>query len=404
MPMQIPPPHEFVNQLRAALTEHQRILELSEGRAMGSVCGTLLMDHMIDMVEILANDQAPWPGENVRQGMTRCQVFGDIWALPDDNRLTRLVEGVTFGFLRMTTRPPLPDGRVLDEAAEAAIAAYRAWRPGYEEAKRQEALAWEAKVNPAARPMPHNPDPDALDDVRLYANSVIYACEDPVNTAWIAHPTSSQQQDFANAFLARGLIHHWLRRDPTQVRSDLSSAAERMALALPTVQIHAWEYEQWQHLAIVVAHRGLLDALWALRREEWDTNRIRPVNWLICRIRILDLLHQGGSEAELRGLLEMSWIGLFADPLPPELAVDTPLMRNWHELLRAILDRDTVAFDRHLVLRQVQLAAHWTRGGGIAPLSLADLGGLALVRTARARGLTPATPGLPYLAFDLLFS
>jgi hypothetical protein len=367
--------------------------------------GVFLMDELIAIAGCLDPGSGSWPSEPIRMTMSRGHTFVDDWPLDPDEPLTVLIEGVDTAFLHLHARPPLPaDGQVLDEPARSAVARYIAWRQGYDAEQVQERAARVAKREASAPPhrnLPHRPDPRSLLAARTYAHDHISIGTDP---AGIERPTPSQQHDLAGSYLTRGMVDHWLQRDPAGIRSDLSHAAGRMALALPTVQIHAWEYEQWQHLAVAVGHRGLLDALWALRREEWDTNRIRPVNWLICRIRILDLLHQGGSEAELRGLLEMSWIGLFADPLPPELAVDTPLMRNWHELLHAILDRDTAAFDRHLATRQDLLAAHWTRGGGIAPLSLADLGGLALVRTARARGLTPATPGLPYLAFDLLLS
>jgi hypothetical protein len=149
-------------------------------------------------------------------------------------------------------------------------------------------------------------------------------------------------------------------------------------------------------------HARLSDALRSLGRADWDTNRIRPVNWLICRIRILDLLGSDGLDSEIRGLLEMSRIGLFDDPLPAELAVDTPLMQNWHHLLHAIVHREVATFDRRLAERQTLLAEHWGRGGGIAPLSLADLGGLALLRTARQRGMAPATLDAPYLSLVLV--
>lgn len=403
---------DFVVRLRQAITVLGEVLPAAEAylkrtapAAYHGNAGILrstacrLMDQFIAIADCLK--AADWPQENRRMSMSRGRTFVDDWPLDYSHPLTDLLASVDTSFLKISSLPSFPDGRALDDAAHAAIASYLAWRSGWDEEERLRRSQWSTKREAAAPPhreMPHRPDPPSVMIAGEYSARVLDAWRSD------AVATAQDNRQLADAHLIRGLVDHWLLRDPAQVRSDLSSAAERMALALPTVQIHAWEYEQWQHLAIVVAHRGLLDALWALRREEWDTNRIRPVNWLICRIRILDLLHQGGSEAELRGLLEMSWIGLFADPLPPELAVDTPLMRNWHELLRAILDRDTVAFDRHLVLRQVQLAAHWTRGGGIAPLSLADLGGLALVRTARARGLTPATPGLPYLAFDLLLS
>lgn len=402
-------PSAFVRELRSAIIALgsalvdaaaflRREFPGSESRASSlESSGCLIMDSFIAMAGCIEGKS--WPGSDVRMSISRIRVFTDEWMLAPSAPFTLQLYRVNVEFIRLATRPDVPaDGRVLDGQAEQVLASYRAWRLGHDETERlrlAEARAQREAAAPPHRQVPHRPDPPSVIIAGEYSARVLDAWRSD------AVATAQDNRQLADAHLIRGLVDHWLLRDPAQVRSDLASAAERMALALPTVQIHAWEYEQWQHLAVAVGHRGLLDALWALRREDWDTNRIRPVNWLICRIRILDLLHQGGSEAELRGLLEMSWIGLFADPLPPELAVDTPLMRNWHELLHAILDRDTAAFDRHLATRQELLAAHWTRGGGIAPLSLADLGGLALVRTARARGLTPAVLDAPYLALDL---
>lgn len=396
-----PDPREFNALLRRAIVELQPALCQPGDPLQGA--GVLLMDHLI-LIAACADPGGAWPDATSRQRMSRCQVFVDNWPLPPRDPLTQAVEGVAVAFIHLQRAPIGADGRVLDEASERSIAAYRAWRPGYDERVRAQveaAYAARATRIPPARPLPHDPDPASLTEAGRWASEFIAFHTDTAGLGWIAAPTPAQQRAFADAYLTRGLVDHWLRRDPGRVRADLAEAATRMQAALPGVPVHAWQYEQWQHLGVALDHRGLLTALWELRRETWDNARIRPVNWLVCRIRILDLLTHGGAASDLRGLLELSWIGLFADPLPPELAVDLPLMRNWHGLLHALVHGEAAAFASGLAERQELLAAHWRRGGGIAPLSVVDLGGLALLRTARRRGLAVAPQSGPYLDIAL---
>ena len=117
---------------------------------------------------------------------------------------------------------------------------------------------------------------------------------------------------------------------------------------------------------------------------------------------MLDLLQRSGTDTEVRELLEKCRLGLFVEKLPAELEPDLPLMRCWYHLLRAIILRDQAAFNQRLAERHELLAAYWKRGGGIAPLSLVDLGGLALLRTATARGLQPTPVDLPYLPANFI--
>jgi hypothetical protein len=215
-----------------------------------------------------------------------------------------------------------------------------------------------------------------------------------------ARRSPEENAALASSHLTRGLVGHWLKMPPAVVRADLDQAAELMATALSHVPLHAWLYEQWQHLAIAIGHAKLLHALWTLRQSDWDNDRIRPVDWLVGRIRLLDLLLRDGSEAGVRDLLEKCRLGLFVETLPSELAPDLPLMRCWYHLLRAIILRDVAAFDQRLAERHDLIAAYWKRGGGVAPLSLIDLGGVALLRTAQARGLRPAVVDRPYLPSD----
>ncbi len=366
--------------------------------------GCFVMDGFITVADWI--EKGFWPDRNSRSALNHAHMFTDNWMLPPDVPFTRLVETFDGRIEKTSSLPDLPpDGRVLDEAALAAIANYRAWRIGYDERERQEQEAYraarEAAAGPKHRKLPHQPDPDSLKKTRWYADSAIFKREGHPGFAPFIPTTPAGWMKLAGSYLSRALIDHWGLDDPIRIHQDLREAASCVVAAQPSVSFHAWEYEQWQHLAIVISHIELRNALRSLRREDWDTNRIRPVNWLICRIRILNLLGSDGLDSEIRGLLEMSRIGLFDDPLPAELAVDTPLMQNWHHLLHAIVHRDVATFDRRLADRQTLLAQHWIRGGGIAPLSLADLGGLALVRTARQCGLTPAALDAPYLSLVL---
>ena len=207
----------------------------------------------------------------------------------------------------------------------------------------------------------------------------------------------------AEQHLIAALTGHWFLAPVADILAAMRRGCDYAVRGLPSDPVlHAWTYEQWQHLAIVAQHQPMMDLLWSLRREDWDTNRIRPVNWLICRIRLLDLLHRGGGEDEVRDLLEKLRLGLFVEQLPSELEVDLPLMRNWYHVVRGIVLRDQSIIDQRLAERQGLLAEHWTRGGGIAPVSLLDVGGWALLRTARLRGLKPAVAENAYLPREVL--
>lgn len=221
-------------------------------------------------------------------------------------------------------------------------------------------------------------------------------------TDGLGNPTTETARMLADQHLIVAFTGHWFMAIAADTMKAMQRACDYAAYGLPSDPVlHAWTYEQWQHVAIAAHHKTLGDTLWELRRETWDHNRIRPVNWLICRIRILDLLHHGGTESDLRDLLEKCRLGLFAEQLPSELQPDFPLMRNWYHLLHAIIHRDQPKFDDRLVERQGLLADHWKRGGGIAPVSLIDLGGWALLRTAKLRGLKPAAFESEYLPRDL---
>lgn len=365
--------------------------------------GVPVMEQFQQIAALLDSRSTSWPTENERSDMvSSSHTFVDDWPLPDDAPITEKLYHVIWCFRQLVEPPPLsPDGQpVLDPTAIAAIARYREWRPSFDQAQQAEQDAFRAAREAAAPPhraLPHRPDPPSLLMARTHADGAIHKAA--------ALPASrrppAENASLASSHLTRGLVGHWLKMPTAAVRTDLKQAADLMATALPNVPLHAWLYEQWQHLAIAIGHTKLVNALWSLRQVDWDNDRIRPVDWLVCRIRMLDLLQRSGTDTEARELLEKCRLGLFVEKLPAELDPDLPLMRCWYHLLRAIVLRDQTTFDQRLTERQNLLAAYWKRGG-IAPLSLVDLGGLALLRTAKARGLQPTPIDLPYLPGDFI--
>ena len=361
-----------------------------------------LMEEFLQIASLLEPGAPSWPDTRARSAMSRGRTFVDDWLLPYEAPLTVKLFRVDQCFLDLTAPPPLPpDGQVLDDHARSAIARYRTWRPTYDRARQAEESALRTAREAAAplhRALPHQPDPPSLLMARTHAEGAIRQAA--MTNA--AHRSPEETASLASSHLTRGLVGHWLKKFITEVRADLECAADLMATALPDIPLHAWLYEQWQHLAIALGHSKLTSALWNLRREDWDHDRIRPVDWLVCRIRMLDLLHRSGTDTELRELLEKCRLGLFVEKLPAELELDLPLMRCWYHLLRAIILRDNTIFNQRLAERHELLAAYWKRGGGVAPLSVIDLGGLALLRTAKARGLQPTPVDLPYLPADFV--
>jgi hypothetical protein len=70
-------------------------------------------------------------------------------------------------------------------------------------------------------------------------------------------------------------------------------------------------------------------------------------------------------------------------------------------LLRALVERKGVDFNKHLAERMLLREAHFTRGGTIAPIALIDVHGLALCRLALKRKLVPKINHV-YLPLELL--
>jgi hypothetical protein len=406
----------FTTNLRNAITLLSEALPTAEtylvshcgawyARAATHFCrkSVRLMEQFLQIATLLDSPSAPWPTETERSNMiSSAHTFVDDWPLPDENPITEKLFHVSWCFRQLIQPPPPPPDAqpVLNAEVLAAVARYREWRPTFDRAQQAEQNAIRASREasaPAHRALPHQPDPPSLLLARTHANDAI----ERVSPGMASRRSPEENASLAGSHLSRGLVDHWLRKPFTQVRADLERAADLMATALPNVPLHAWLYEQWQHLAIAINHPKLMSALWSLRQSDWNNDRIRPVDWLVCRIRMLDLLQRSDTDKELHELLEKLRLGLFVEKLPSELDTDLPLMRCWYHLLRAIILRDKTIFDQRLQERHELLATYWKRGG-IAPVSLVDLGGLALLRTARKRDLQVGQIDRPYLPADFL--
>jgi hypothetical protein len=300
----------------------------------------------------------------------------------------------------------VPAEGVFDDASSAALAAFTPWSQQYlaerrsriEAAQKAKRAAARARL-PPSRLLPHDPDPESIEIYRHASRDELARWQPRLpGTDGLGNPTAESARHLAEQHLIQALTGHWFLKPVAETLAAMRRGCDYAVRGLPhDPTLHAWTYEQWQHIAIVAGHQALLDTLWGLRQEAWDTNRIRPVNWLVCRIRLLDLLHRGGAPDEVKDLLEKQRLGLFVEHLPSELEVDLPLMRNWYHVLRGIVLRDPALIAERLTERQRLLADHWTRGGGIAPVSLLDIGGWALLRSARRRGLTITLAESAYL-------
>ncbi len=253
---------------------------------------------------------------------------------------------------------------------------------------------------PNLRQMPHAPDHGSL--VAAAAAFVNDPQADAQNqAAYSQRKDGAWFEQSANLWLIRGLVDYYLGHEVRLVQGNLHEATRRFATAVTFgVRPHAWAMEQWLMTAIAVGNRTAVDALIALRLDDWDTARIRPVNWLVTRIRLaMDLWRK--DDSELSRLLEFSRLGVFVDKLPPELDPDLPLMRNWHHALAATVNRKGDDLTTCLRQRMDLRTEHFRRGGTSSPIALIDLDALALIRLARQRGLDPQVEHV-YLPLELI--
>ncbi len=300
----------------------------------------------------------------------------------------------------------LPSDGLFDADSQKAVDSARMWVAAYRKAM-AEKRAQRQNQSPQTPThdhldLPHAPNPFMM-DMQWNAAREAYRAHTPERDqlavkmddhAWLA--TAADQ------YVILGLCSWFLKRTFYHgLRPNLWRGSDCYFDALVHgAQPHAWDIERWLHIAIACRHAKLVDKLIALREEDWDTNRIRPVNWLVTRIRILMDLWRG-DDSRLAVLRENSRLGIFVDVVPEELKPDLPLMRNWHHLVTTVIDRDPQTLTRLLEERQTLRIAHLQAGGTIAPTGLVDLDAIALLRVARRRGLT-VTVTSPYLPEELM--
>lgn len=370
---------------------------------------TCYLGHLIEIAE-LKKSGADWSSMR-RSEKFLGQVFLDEGTEFGQVPLMQALESLDHYWLHHGNEWDVPLEGVFDGTSEAVVAAFIPWSKDYfserrariEAKQKQRREAARARL-PPSRLLPHDPDPESIEIYRQASRDELTKWKPRLpGTDGLGNPTAESARTLAEQHLIAALTGHWFLAPVADTLAAMRRGCDYAVCGLPyDPALHAWTYEMWQHNAIVAEHQPLLDTLWGMRREDWDTNRIRPVNWLICRIRLLDLLHRGDAEGEVKDLLEKQRLGLFVEQLPSELEVDLPLMRNWYHLLRGIVLRDPAIIAERLTERQGLLADHWTRGGGIAPVSLLDLGGWALLRTARKRGLKPIVTEGAYLPREVL--
>lgn len=362
-------------------------------------------------------DIARWKKEgkdlpvNERSSKYMGQFFSDAGMVFGGIPLMGTLESLDHYWLHHGNDWEVPSDGVLDDASTAVSSQYPAWSKHFNaerlariRAKQKQRRDEAGARLPPSRQLPHDPDPESIEIYRQASRDELTKWKPRLpGTDGLGNPTAESARHLAEQHLIAALTGHWFLAPVADTLAAMRRGCDYAVRGLPhDPTLHAWTYEMWQHNAIVAEHQALLDTLWGMRQEAWDTNRIRPVNWLICRIRLLDLLRRGGAEEEVKGLLEKQRLGLFVEQLPSELEVDLPLMRNWYHILRGIVLRDPAIIAERLTERQGLLADHWTRGGGIAPVSLVDLGGWALLRTARVRGLSPVVMESAYLPREVL--
>lgn len=343
-----------------------------------------------------------FPSERERQGAYLGQMLYD-W---EDSPLTDQLLYVFTDYLRQD-RIELKAIPAVEEDIDAIRRQFEAWKEVF---RAEETLRREAELKQRAeqsamndwRMMPHLPDP----------RSMILQREDSIERRKkndadgpLAAARAAQGSNFfkalSSACFIEGYTDYLVNRPVNEVVSHLRRGCEHAAQAIEYgFTAHAWQINDYLHEAIAVNHAKLAETVIRLRQSDWDTNRIRPVNWLITRIRIVMDLYQK-KESDLQVLLENERKGLFDEKLPSELDPDLPEMRNFYELLKALVERNESAFNQALAARMPIREAHFQRGGTVAPIALLDVHGLALCRLARKRSIKPQANHV-YLPLEIL--
>jgi hypothetical protein len=287
----------------------------------------------------------------------------------------------------------IPPGR-LERIRDSCLAVRRRFQRD-DEAKRNRHA-----THPDVLTMPHDPDKRSVDIAREAALGFVDAEGGRADAARAARDHRFLW-DLSQQWLIVGLTDHWYKRPLSAVafalRRGLVLAGEAIAAGYPA---HAWDVSYRFLEAVALRVDGVAQRLIELHPEVWDHAGIKPVHWLVLRIRCGFALYRDRDQ-DLDRLLDDLQVAVFVDQLPAELADDLPELRNAYWLLKSLRMRDAAAFDRHLGERMAIRAASFRRGGAIAPMALCDLHALGLCRFARQRGMAVTVEHV-YLPLGLL--
>ena len=232
--------------------------------------------------------------------------------------------------------------------------------------------------DPAARPMPHHPNPKSLRRYQAFALQIRNERQQSTDLS------ARDRFSLGSQHAIGAYVGHWLQEDPRQCVSDLRTACSlRWDAIVAGYPAHIWDLEQLFVDAVAVQSDQVAEAVIARKEDDWNLAQTRPVPWLTARLRCMFLL-QRRSKVAIGALFEDFRLAVFVDVLPPELQPHKPLIQNSYRLLMAVREQAWPSLEQRLAERMELLVKHYWRN--IAPAALADTFGLSVVRWARERG------------------
>jgi hypothetical protein len=206
--------------------------------------------------------------------------------------------------------------------------------------------------------------------------------------------------DSGEQWLVRGFVGY-LYEEPAPKLAEMfrrSLLDFRTAFELGAVA-SAWDVWDWFLYSLAVSDTASAHFLASMPEDVWWKPWVRPISWLVVRLKALFAIFDGHGTQAARLLARLRAL-VFDEPLPPELKDDTPDIQNDWKLLDALHRRDAAGFTSALEFRENFRAAMFRIRGGAAPVGLMDLDGLGLCRLARERGMEIPFRH-PYLPFEL---
>ena len=232
--------------------------------------------------------------------------------------------------------------------------------------------------DPAARLMPHHPDPKSLRRYQVFALQIRNERQQSTDLS------ARDRFSLGSQHAIGAYVGHWLQEDPRQCVGDLRTACSLRWIAIGAgYPAHIWDLEQLFVDAVAVQSDQVAEAVIARKEDDWNLAQTRPVPWLTARLRCMFLL-QRRSKVAIGALFEDFRLAVFVDVLPPELQPHKPLIQNSYRLLMAVREQAWPSLEQRLAERMELLVKHYWRN--IAPAALADTFGLSVVRWARERG------------------